>query len=185
MDLVASLSRLAGSPGRASILLESTAAELGIKADASDRTLVAMALCRRGMPPEEASKSLGWQEFEWFCSKLFRAAGYSVKDDVHLTKPRAQIDIVATGPVYTLSVDCKHWRRAQSPSSLKDFAAKQLARSRMLRRKVPDARPVVSMILSFSASAGSFVDGVAIVPLRTLRSFLGSVESYSDLLRLV
>jgi hypothetical protein len=185
MDLVASLSKLAGSPAKATVLLESTAAALGVKADASDRALVAMALCGQGVPPEEASKSLRWQEFEGFCSKLFRVAGYVVRENVRLRKPRVQIDLVAVGPVYTLSVDCKHWRKAHSHSSLKRFAAKQLARTRSLRRNIRDARPIASVILSFSESAGSFVDGVAIVPLRTLRSFLTSVESYSDLLQLV
>ncbi|MDA4121109.1 MAG: restriction endonuclease [Thaumarchaeota archaeon] len=183
IDLFATLYRLAGSREKAARLVESTAEEVGVPVDYGSRALVAMALCRRGSRPEEVSASLGWTEFESFCSKLLVTSGYVVEENVVLKKPRAQIDLVAFGPSLTLSVDCKHWKREHPPSTLKLIAAKQLRRSELLRRRFPDARPIASAILSFSASQGGFVNGVAVVPIRTLRSFLGSVESYSELLR--
>ncbi len=182
MDLVAELKRLAGSEQYAISLLESMAAETGTVPDFGNPALVALALCQCGTSPEEVSASLTWREFESFCSELFRASGYDVRENVVLTKPRAQIDMVASGPSFVLSVDCKHWKRAHSPSALRGFARSQLRRSRLLRRGNANRRPIVSVILSFSEPAGAFVDGVAVVPLRTLRSFLTSLESYSDLL---
>ncbi len=183
MDLFASLSRRAGSSQNAAKLVRSTAEEVGVPVDYASQALVALALCRQGSRPEEVSAFLDWAEFESFCSRLLVASGYFVKENVIMKKPRAQIDLVAFGPSVVLSVDCKHWKREHTPSALRELAAKQMKRSRLLRRKYPDARPIVSAILSFSASQGTFVDGVAVVPLRTLRSFLGAVESYAEFLR--
>ena len=182
MDLEASLVRLCGSEQQATYLVESTAAEVGVDPDSADQTLVALALCKGGRPPESVAAALTWRGFESFCSRLFMAAGYRVRENVILREPRAQIDMVAFGPSFLLSVDCKHWKRGHSPSVLSGFARERLRRSRLLRRDLADPRPILSAILSFSEPEGRFVDGVAVVPLRTLSSFLESVESYSEML---
>lgn len=135
-----------------------------------------------GAPEEKAASSLTWKDFERFCAQLLRASGYAVRENVYLSHPRAQIDLVATGPLFIINLDCKHWQRAPSRSALEGFALAQLRRSRLLRRSLNDQKPIISAILSFSESAGNFVEGVAVVPLRTLRDFLETVESYSDLL---
>lgn len=183
MDLASTLMEREGSPLASKRLLESAAAQTGVEPNMGDRALVALALCMGGRRIEEVAASLDWREFESFSARVLGASGYRVRNNVVLRSPRAQIDLVATGLTYVLSVDCKHWRREHSPSALRDVAARQLKRSKLLRRVFPKARPIVSVILSFSASQGDFVEGVAVVPLRTLRNFLGSVESYSDLLR--
>jgi hypothetical protein len=123
-----------------------------------------------------------WKDFEEFCAQLLRSAGYAVKENVYLSRPRAQIDLVASGPIFVLSIDCKHWKRAPSLSSLERFAQAQLRRSRLLRRSLDDTRPIISAILNLSEPEGTFVNGVAVVPLRALRNFIETVESYSDLL---
>lgn len=125
-----------------------------------------------------------WKDFEGFCAQLLRASGYSVRENIYLSHPRSQIDLVATGPLFVISLDCKHWKRAPSRSVLEGFAMTQLRRSRFLRRTLHDKRPIISAILSLSEPAGSFVEGVAVVPLRTLRDFLDTVESYSSLLEM-
>jgi len=146
--------------------------------------LAALDLIASGVPEEEAAQSLTWRDFEGFCAQLLRASGYSVRENVYLSRPRAQIDLVATGPLFVISLDCKHWKRAPSRSALEGFALAQLRRSRLLRRSLEDPRLIISVVLSFSESAGSFVEGVAVVPLRTLRNFLETVESYSELLEM-
>ncbi|MGP8124346.1 MAG: restriction endonuclease [Nitrososphaerales archaeon] len=144
--------------------------------------LTALTLIASGATEEEAASSLTWKDFEGFCAQLLRASGYIVRENVYLSHPRAQIDLVATGPLFVINLDCKHWKRAPSRSALEGFALAQLRRSRLLRRSLDDSRPIISAILSFSEPAGSFVEGVAVVPLRTLRNFMDTVESYSCLL---
>ncbi len=182
MDLVSELMRVTGSKQTPLSLLESTAADIGVRADSTNRALIALALCKAGRRPEEVSANLSWKEFETFCTELFKASGFEVRENVILTKPRAQVDMVAYGRSYVLSVDCKHWKRSHSPSVLTRFAKAQLRRSALLRRRLGDAKPIVSAILTFSEPAGTFVEGVAVVPVRTLRSFLDSLETYSELL---
>jgi hypothetical protein len=146
--------------------------------------LAALDLIASGVPEEEAARTLTWKDFEGFCAQLLRASGYAVRENVYLSHPRAQIDLVATGPLFVISLDCKHWKRVPSRSALEGFALAQLRRSRLLRRSLDDPRPIISAILSFSESAGSFVQGAAVVPLRTFRNFLETVESYSSLLEM-
>jgi len=167
-------------------VLADTSDELGLSSpEGRGRVLRALAAIRLGLGPEVVAKHLGWREFESFCSRLLGASGYRVRENVVLIRPRVQIDLIGEGPIFVLSVDCKHWRKNHSPSALRDFALKQLSRSRLLRRALPDSRPIATVILGFSEPAGTFVNGVAVVPLRTLRNFLGSVESYTDLLEIV
>lgn len=146
--------------------------------------LAALDLIASGVPEEEAARSLTWRDFEGFCAQFLRASGYSVRENVYMSHPRAQIDLVATGSLFVISLDCKHWKRAPSRSALRGFALAQLRRSRLLRRSLKDPRPIISAVLSFSEFAGNFVDGVAVIPLRTLRNFLETVESYSELLEM-
>ena len=141
--------------------------------------LAALDLIASGVPEEEAARFLTWKDFEGFCAQLLRASGYAVRENVYLSHPRAQIDLVASGPLFVINLDCKRWKRAPSRSALEDFALAQLRRSRLLRRNMDDPRPIISVVLSLSESAGSFVEGVAVVPLRALRNFLETVESYS------
>ncbi len=163
--------------------LEEVAGELGpFLAGHGARVSRAIATMSLGVSPESVAKRLGWKEFESFCARLLQGSGYGVEENVTLTKPRVQIDIVATGPSHVLSVDCKHWERAHSPSALASFAGAQKRRSGLYRRAKPEAKPVVSVILSFSQPEGSFVEGVPVVPVRSLTSFLGSIEAYSELI---
>ncbi len=145
---------------------------------------VGYALIKLGAQSEEVSRLLSWREFERLSAAILRASGYAVRDNLVLTKPRAQIDIVAAGVSIILSIDCKHYRRGHSPSALAGFARDQLRRSSIYRTKVDDSRPIASVILSMSEPEGSFVEGVAVVPIRALRSFLTTVDSYTGLLDL-
>ena len=153
--------------------------DLGLdEGEAVSPVSVGYALLKTGAQPEEVSRLLSWKDFELLSAALLKASGYSVRENVVLTKPRAQLDIVATGTSLTLSVDCKHYRRSHSPSALEKFARDQLRRSELLRRKAQVRGSIASVILSMSEPEGRFVGGVAVVPIRTLRSFLNSVESY-------
>ena len=145
---------------------------------------VAYALLKQTTRPEQVSRLLSWREFEQLAAALLRASGFEVKENMILTKPKAQIDAVAYGTSMILCVDCKHYRREPSAASLQKFAIAQLRRSGLLRKKTDDPRPIASVILSASEPEGGCVEGVAVVPIRTLRSFLTSLDSYTELFEL-
>ena len=179
---------IGGAPGgpKAERALAAVMAETGANPadEEGQRVVRALAAVRLGAAPEVVSKHLGWKEFESFCARLLRLSGYVVRENVVITKPRVQIDIVASGPTMTLSIDCKHWSKAHSNTSLADIAAAQKRRSLILKRRMAGGPPIASVILSFSAPEGGFVDGVALVPVRTLTNFVQSVESYTRMLEL-
>ena len=173
-----------GKAGAGRALLDA-GTELGLPEEGCiSPVCAAYSLLKANFQTEEVSKLLSWQDFERLAGALLRSSGYEVRQDVHLRKPRAQIDVVATGLSMTLSVDCKHYRREQGPSSLERAALAQLRRSALLRKVAGDRRPIASIILGLSEPEGKFVRGVAVVPVRTLRSFLNSLDSYRELLEL-
>jgi len=181
-DLLSLLTRKLGSPQLSMQLLERNREDLGIGCDPTDPGLVAMSLCSLGVPPEAVSALLSWKEFEAFCADLVRAAGYDVRENVRLRKPTAQIDLVATGTSLVLSVDCKHWRKSASVSTLAKVARDQQRRNELLRKAHPSAPPIVTVILTLAQQGERFVDGAAVVPLFALRSFLSSVDEYTEFL---
>jgi hypothetical protein len=170
---------------RAGKALAEAGSELGIPdGDLTSPICAAYSLLKINFQADGVSRLLSWQDFELLAGALLRASGYEVRQDVHLRRPRAQIDVVATGLSMTLSIDCKHYRREQGPSSLEKVALAQLRRSALLRKTSNDPRPIASLILSMSEPEGKFVRGVAVVPIRTLRNFLISLDSYDGLLEL-
>lgn len=183
--LLSSLQARMRTPGSLGAALTEACRDLELdEGEAVSPVCAGYALLKAGARPEEVSRLLSWKDFELLSGALLKASGYSVRENVVLTKPRAQLDIVATGTSLTLSVDCKHYRRSHSPSSLEKFARDQLRRSELLRKKAQVRGSIASVILSMSEPEGRFVGGVAVVPIRTLRSFLNSVESYLGALEL-
>ncbi|HZW84367.1 MAG TPA: restriction endonuclease [Nitrososphaerales archaeon] len=181
--LISLLSRKANSPGKRNRVLKDSARDLGFGEEmVLDPVCVAYALLKLDVQLDEVSRLLTWKDFERLAGALFRAAGYQVKENLYLRKPRAQIDLVAYGPSTILAVDCKHWGRGVPGSTFRKAAQDQLKRCEMLRRKLDDSRPIGAMILALSPPEGTFVEGVPVVPVRTLRSFLGELESYASLM---
>ncbi len=183
--LLALLQRRSPTTSSQKSALSGACEDLGLgEEEATSPISIGYALLKMGVQSEEVSRLLTWREFERLSAAVLRASGYSVRENVVLTKPRAQLDIVAAGTSILLSVDCKHYRRGNSPSALTGFARDQLRRSSLYRARVGDPRPIASMILSMSDPEWGFVEGVAVVPIRTLRNFLMTLESYTGLMDL-
>jgi hypothetical protein len=145
-----------------------------------DQALAAVALVRSGMSPEVVSGALTWREFEGFCANVLRACGYDVRTNVVVTKPRRQIDILAESRTLALSVDCKHWGKVFSGSTLERVASDQIERTRVLKGKRQIKMPVLPMVLTLLDSPARSVLGVPIVPIFALRDFLNSVSRFDE-----
>jgi len=146
------------------------------------RVLRALVACKMGAEPESVAKILDWKEFEHFCSRLLTARGFEVWENLRLTRPRAQIDILAVSSSAILTIDCKHSVRIFPPSFMEKIAEAQLERSRLVRKsRGEDPRPIYSAIVTLTEQKERFSCGAAIVPLHTLPDFLRSLEEYDEL----
>jgi hypothetical protein len=178
---------LAGGVARreAEEALRALKAELALPVSmGGEKILRAIAAIEVGAPAEAVARFLNWKEFEMFCAGLLRLRGYSVTENINLTRPRMQIDFLARSSTLALAVDCKHWRGGMGASALTKAAAAQAERAKLIRSRMEHLEPLAVVILVLSNEIVRFVDGVAIVPIYALGSFLENPAAYSDIMEL-
>ncbi len=143
--------------------------------------LAALAQIRAGRDAESVSRGLTWSEFEEFCAEALSAAGYAVRRNVLLRKPRRQLDLLAESPTMGLSIDCKHWKRGVGTATLERLALAQAERTRQYKSRLdaPD-KGMLPMLLTMVDNGTRVVRGVPVVPLFALRDFLATVSRFDD-----
>jgi hypothetical protein len=179
--LFALLEKECGSEARASAKLKDLSLELGLPGAPLTNPLAALALIRLGRDSEKVASLLLWNEFEDLCAKLLSCSGYDVRRNIVLTKPRKQIDLLATSSLLSLSVDCKHYARGIGSYSLSRFASEQLERTMLYKAKKAHKGPILPLILTLMEAGTILVEGVPVVPILKLPSFLQSVSPYEGL----
>lgn len=142
------------------------------------RALRGIVAVEAGVRPEAVAKFLDWRDFETFCACLMGARGFEVERDLRLTKPRAQVDILARSPSVSLLVDCKHWGRERGSGALRQVVERQRARALLVRSRFRHLEPLAVVVLSLAEEQARFVDGGAVVPIRTLGDFLDNLATY-------
>ncbi len=160
------------------------AERLGCSSDnVAIRGLVA---CRLGLPVESVSAHMDWRSFEGFCGSILAASGFETRENLVLTKPRMQVDVVAIDYSVVLSIDCKHWAASGGSSALAVAAVKQLERSKRLRSVLRiGERPIITAIVTMTEQPFRFVEGAAVVPVHTLGDFALGAFSFVDKLEVV
>jgi hypothetical protein len=167
-----------GSSERARALMHDVALELGMSHSLPSDPIAALALMRLGYDGEKVAGMLGWNEFEELCARLLLSAGYEVKRNIVLTRPRRQIDIVATSNLLSLCIDCKHYMKSIGYPSLSRFAQAQAVRTRFYKTKTGHKGPIMPVILTLIEDEVLMADGVPVVPMLKLRNFLCSINPY-------
>jgi len=155
--------------------------ELGIPQTQENLHIVrAIAAVRAGTPSDAVARILDWKEFEGFCASLLRAKGFAVTENLTMTKPRGQVDLLARTTSVALAVDCKHWARTRGASALSRVASAQARRADLLRTKLGKVEPMVVVIVVLSEEATRYVNGAAVVPIHALGDFVDNFDSYAD-----
>ena len=144
-----------------------------------ERVLRAMAALRTGSLPDEVAKYIDWKDFEGFVAAFIGAAGFEVRQNLVLTRPRVQVDILARSGSVCLLVDCKHWARPMGPSGLAQAVSAQTRRALVVRGKMSDLEPLVVVILLLNDEPTRFIEGAAVVPIHALRDFLLNLQAYA------
>jgi len=166
-----------------------------VELDSDRRMRIADELVRSGGDPRRISRCLEWQEFEDFAAMSLQANGFRIlKHFVFKSNDgRREIDLVAWSDTFLLAIDCKHWERGLSPSQARTVSLAQAQRASalaglpelLMKRGMHDieGRRVVPVILCLGEARQSIVEGVPIVAVSRLISFIYGISPISDEIR--
>lgn len=159
-----------------------------VKTDATMRMQLAVKALSMGADIESAAQFLQWQEFEEIAGIVLERYGYVVQRNVrfkHALK-RMEIDVVGSRNPIVVCVDCKHWKRALSPSSLRRIGEAQSKRTEALAESLPlislnlvcqkwKRGTFVPVVLSLFPGCSGFHDDVPVVPVLKFQDFVSQL----------
>ena len=167
-----------------------------IEANSLQRLKLAVKAISLGADPEHVSSFLSWQEFEDIVAIASARNNYSVVKNLRFKSAgrKWEIDIVACRKPIALCLDCKHWSRGLSPSTLKRIVEEQVERTLALSEFLPslsvkmecmswDTVKFVPAVLSLIPSRFKFYDDVPVVPVLQLQDFLSQLPAQIDSLK--
>ena len=149
-----------------------------------DRIKASLLSLQLGCDIHECSKLLSWKDFEYFASELLNLFEYSTRVNIVLSKPRAQLDVIGIKNNFAITIDCKHWKY-NNKTSLSIYAEKQIRRTLLWFQREKTITKVLPMILTLYSSNFGFINGVPIVPILSLESFLNEFDKFEDSITLI
>ena len=168
-----------------------------IELDSGHRMMIAERLVRNGYDSQRISRLLEWQEFEDFAAISLENNGFGiVKHLVFKTRNgRREIDLIAWNDSFLLAVDCKHWLRGPSPSQSRKIVQAQAGRAEALAER-PDLlkrlgvdnaeeRKIMPAIFCLAEAREPIIDGVPVVAVSKLISFLYGVSPVDEKVRMI
>jgi hypothetical protein len=141
-----------------------------------NKLTIALIAIHNGIDILSICSKINWHDFELFSSEIMRFHGYNVYTNFRLKNPKREIDVIGIKSQKALLIDCKHWKK-NSPSGLKLIVEKQKKRTMLFvqnsKMNIKNAFPI---ILTFLPNTFELVDGVPIVSINKLNSFLLDFE---------
>jgi Holliday junction resolvase-like predicted endonuclease len=168
-----------------------------VEMDALQRMRLAEQLVHEGHDPQKISRTLDWREFEEFAAESLERNGFQTAMHVVFKSRigRREIDLLAWNDSILLAIDCKHWMRGLSHSRARMVAQAQIERAEALAERCdllkkrgvsnPENRALMPTILCLSEPREGIVDGVPIVAVSKLISFLYGVSPVDENLKSV
>ncbi|HJU58524.1 MAG TPA: hypothetical protein VJ583_02145 [Nitrososphaeraceae archaeon] len=149
-----------------------------------DRIKASLLSLQLGCDIQECSKILSWKDFEHFTCELLSLFEYSTRLNIVLSKPRAQLDVIGIKNNFAITIDCKHWKY-NNKTSLSIYTEKQIRRTLLWLQREKKITKVLPMIITLHPSNFGFINGVPIVPILSLKSFLNEFDKYEDSIILI
>ena len=132
---------------------------------------------KSGVPIEEASRDVGWKDFEGLVAEILESKNFEVIRNFRMRKPTMEIDVVGIHLGVAVLIDCKHWKR-MSNSALEKIVLRQIDR---VKHYVASTNEVVAapVIVTLYQEETKFARKVPIVPILQFSSFID--EFYGNL----
>jgi Nuclease-related domain len=143
-----------------------------IENSAYNKLSIALIAINKGINVVDISSKLNWHDFELFSSELLKYHGYTVYTNFRLKNPKREIDIIGIKSQKAILIDCKHCKK-KSITGLKQIVEKQKNRSKLFIQKSNlKVQNVFPIVLTFLPNGNSFINGVPIISINKLNSFL-------------
>ncbi|MHA1770307.1 MAG: hypothetical protein ACTSYL_02130 [Candidatus Thorarchaeota archaeon] len=160
------------------------------------RIEIALVLARQRVELEEIVKVLTWKDFESFVATILVENGFrcveSLRRRGNSTVHGMEIDVVGVQGRRIISVDAKMWDiRGGKNAALRRAAEEQKRRTRelashlaLLQKKIsltPDTYTLYPVIVTWLIEEVTFHDGVPVVPVFQLNSFIIDLPIHEDM----
>lgn len=149
-----------------------------------DRIRTSLLALQLGCDIQECSKLLSWKDFEFFTSELLILFEYQTKVNINLSKPRAQLDVIGIKNDFAITIDCKHWKYSNK-TTLKIYAEKQIRRTMLWLEREKKITQALPMIITLDNAIFKFINGVPVVPILNLKSFLKEFDKHDESILLI
>jgi len=146
---------------------------------AMDRIKASLLALQLGCDIHECAKVLSWKDFEHFTSELLTMFEYTTRVNIVLSKPRAQLDVVGIKKDFAITIDCKHWKQSNK-TTLTIYAEKQIRRTMLWLQREKKITKAIPLIITLDNVFFKLINGVPIVPILNLKSFLNDFDQTDD-----
>lgn len=143
-----------------------------------DRLEAALGAISAGADVLSVARALGWEEFERLVEGFLEAWGFSTARHVRLG--RYEIDLVAKRGERILAIECKRWKRISAGEALRRTIGALQRKALMLSARLPEGLAVYPVVVALLSPGVAFVGRVPVVPITSIREFLGSLEAYLE-----
>ncbi len=156
-----------------------------IEVDSEQRLMLATEALKANADVGRVCRKLDWREFEELASKALEANGFSVKKHLLFKHNghRYEIDVVGSKEPLLMCADCKRWSCGLGRKRVQTAARKQFERMRSLAEETPRLASrlgimawkrvvILPTVITLSDTTRGLHEGIPIVPILRLRSFL-------------
>ena len=133
---------------------------------------------------ESIGPRMKWQYFERLVAFVFDSNGFDVSVGVvkKFGGAKRQYDVIAEGPRHIIAADCKRWTgRRYKASLLRSAADRQVERCTCLKSEAE--KNIIPLIVTLMNEDIVIHQGVPIVPIEKLNTFINSWEENDDAIR--
>ena len=156
-----------------------------VEIDSEQRLMLAIEALKDHADIGSVCRQLDWREFEELTSRALEANHFSVTKHLVFKHNgrRYEIDLVGAKEPSLMCADCKHWSWGLGRSRIQNAARRQFERIRSLADEMPRLADrlgikawrravVLPTVITLSDTTRGLHEGVPIVPILRLRSFL-------------
>jgi len=156
-----------------------------VEIDSEQRLMLAIEALKAQADVGRVCRELDWREFEELSSRALEAHHFSVKKHVVFKHDgqRYEIDLIGAKEPLLICADCKHWSWGLGRSRIQNAARRQLERMLSLADEMPRLvdrlgitawrrAVILPTVITLSDTTRGLLEGIPIVPILRLRSFL-------------